>query len=303
VPNPSHLRPPRLIWSVKTAKDLLAETYNAWSEAEAARMGAALAYYTMLSLAPLLILIIGVASLIWDAEAVSGELARQLESFVGVQAAATIQALIRNSSVKGGGITASVIGFLTLALGATSVVAELRSSMNKLWTIKERSGLLSLLRQRSYAFLVIVIAGLLLLASILVSAAVAAMGSFFGNLLPVPEWVLQVINFLISLLFITAVFATLFKTLPKIALEWHDVLLGAAFTAALFTVGKTVIGIYLGKAGFSSTFGAAGSLVIVLVWVYYSAQLFFFGAEFTRIYAKKYGSRHRGQHSAPEQEP
>ena len=299
---PSRLRPPRLIWSVKTAKDLLAETYNEWSDAEAARMGAALAYYTMLSLAPLLILIIGIASLIWDAQAVSGELARQLESFVGRQAAETIQALIKNSTIKGGGIAASVIGFLTLALGATSIVAELRSSMNALWKIKEHGGLLSLLRQRSYAFVVIVIAGLLLLASILVSAILAAMGSFFGTLLPVPEFALQAINFLVSLFFITAVFATLFKTLPKVVLQWQDVLLGATFTAVLFTLAKTVIGIYLGKAGFSSTFGAAGSLVIILVWVYYSAQLFFFGAEFTRVYAKRYGSRHKGRHAAPEQE-
>lgn len=296
------LRPPKLVWSLKATKDLLAETYTEWSDAEAARMGAALAYYTMLSLAPLLILIIGIASLVWDAEAVGGELAHQLESFVGRQAAETIQALIRNSTQKGGGITAAVVGFLTLALGATSVVAELRSSINRLWNIKERSGFLSLLRQRSYAFAVIVIAGFLLLGSMLVSAGLAAVGTFFGGVLPVPEWLLQVVNFLVSLLFITAVFATLFKTLPKVSLEWRDVLLGAAFTAALFTFGKTAIGIYLGKAGFSSTFGAAGSLVIVLVWVYYSAQLFFFGAEFTRVYAKKYGSRHRGPPSVPASE-
>jgi membrane protein len=291
----SHLRVPRFSWSLRATKDLLSQTFNEWTNAEAARMGAALAYYAMLSIAPLLILIIGIASLVWDAEAVQGELAYRLEGVVGSQAAETIQALIKNTGGKGGGIIASVIGFLTLVVGATSIVAELRSSMNKLWKVKERSGLVALLRQRSYAFFVIAIAGFLLLASMLVSAALATMGAFFSNVLPTPEWILQTINFVVSLVFLTAVFASLFKTLPKVSLEWHDVLLGAAFTALLFTVGKTAIGLYLGKSSFASTFGAAGSLVIVLVWIYYSAQLFFFGAEFTRVYAKEYGSRHKSR--------
>jgi membrane protein len=285
-------RPPKFFLSANTAKHLLAETYNEWSDAEASHMGAALAYYTMLSIAPLLVLIIGLASLVWDAEAVRGELTHHLEGFVGKQSAETIQALVQNTS-PGGSILTSALGFLTLLVGATSVVAELRTSVNKLWNIKERSGLSGLLRQRSYAFIVILIAGFLLLASMLLSAVLAAMGAFFGDMLPVPEWVLQSLNFVVSLLFITAVFAILFKTLPKVSLEWHDVFLGAAFTAILFTVGKTVIGLYLGKAGFTSTFGAAGSLVIVLVWVYYSAQLFFFGAEFTRVYSKTYGSKYK----------
>jgi membrane protein len=291
----SHLRVPRFSWSPKATKDLLSQTFNEWNEVEAARMGAALAYYAMLSIAPLLILIVGIASLVWDAEAVRGELANQLQGVIGRQGAETIQSLIRSSGSKGGGILTSALGFLTLLVGATSIVAELRSSMNKLWKIKERSGLLALVRQRSYALLVILIAGFLLLVSMLVSAALAAMGTFFSNLLPTPEWILQAVNFVVSLLFLTVVFASLFKTLPKVSLEWHDVLLGAAFTALLFTVGKTAIGLYLGKAGFASTFGAAGSLVIVLVWVYYSSQLFFFGAEFTRIYAKEYGSKHKAR--------
>jgi membrane protein len=296
----AHLRVPRFSWSPKATKHLLSQTFSEWNEAEAARMGAALAYYAMLSIAPLLVLIVGIASLVWDAQAVRGELANHLEDVIGRQAAETIQALIQNTGSKGGGIIASLLGFVTLLLGATSIVAELRSSVNKLWKIKEQSGLVTLLRQRSYALLVILIAGVLLLASMLVSATLATMGTFFGNLLPTPEWVLQAINFVVSLFFLTVVFASLFKTLPKVSLEWHDVLLGAAFTALLFTVGKTAIGLYLGKAGVGSTFGAAGSLVIVLVWVYYSAQIFFFGAEFTRVYAKEYGSRHKARRAALE---
>jgi membrane protein len=299
----SNLRVPRFSWSFKATKDLLSQTFNEWNDAEAARMGAALAYYAMLSIAPLLILIVGIASLVWDGEAVRGELAYQLQGVVGRQGAETIQTLIQNTGGKGGGIFASVMGFLTLVVGATSIVAELRSSMNKLWKIKERSGLMALVRQRSYAFFVITIAGLLLLASMLVSAALATMGAFFSNLLPTPEWVLQAVNFVVSLLFLTVVFASLFKTLPKVSLEWRDVFLGAAFTALLFTVGKTAIGLYLGKAGVGSTFGAAGSLVIVLVWVYYSSQLFFFGAEFTRVYAKEYGSKHKARRAALPRTP
>ncbi len=286
----SHLREAGLSWSFRKIKDLLVETYSEWSAAEAARMGAALAYYTMLSIAPLLILIIGVASLAWDEAAVRGELAIQLEGFIGRQGADTVQALIRQSNRAGGGVLASAVGLLTLLLGATSVVAELRSSVNKLWKVQERRGLTSMLRQRLYAFGIILIAGALLLTSMLVGAAAAVMGAFFANLLPVHEWVLQTVNFGISLAFVTLVFAILFKALPNEPLGWHDVLPGSAFTAFLFTVGKTAIGLYLGKAGFTSTFGAAGSLVLVLVWVYYSAQLFFFGAEFTRVYANRYGA-------------
>jgi membrane protein len=272
-------------------KDLFVETYKEWSAAGVERMGAALAYYALLSLAPLLILVISGVSLLWDAEAVRGEVVNYLENFIGRQAAEAIQGLIQDTSLKGGGVIASMLGFLTLVWGATSVVAELQSSMDTLWKCRQPGGLRALLKQRSSAFIVIVMAGFLFLISMLMSAVVAAMGTFFSNFLPVPAWLLESVNSLLSLLLNTALCALLFKTIPKVSLEWDDVLLGAGFTAILLTIGKTAIGLYLGKAGFASTFGAAGSLVVIMVWVYYSAQLFFFGAEFTRVYAGKFGSR------------
>ena len=163
--------------------------------------------------------------------------------------------------------------------------------MNELWKIKQESGLKALLKQRSSAFIIIVMAGFLFLISMLMNAVVAAMGKFFVGFLPVPEWVLQSANSALSLLLNTALCALLFKRIPNVSLEWRDVLLGAGFTALLLTLGKTAIGLYLGKAGVATTFGAAGSLVIIIVWVYYSAQLFFFGAEFTRVYARAFGSK------------
>ncbi len=272
-------------------KDLFVETYQEWSDADVARMGAALAYYALLSLAPLLILVISLIGAIWDAEAVRGEVVNYLESFVGRPAAETIQSLIQNSSLRGGGLMASILGFLALVWGATSVVAELQASMDALWKVRQPGGIIALLRQRSSAFIIIVMAGFLFLISMLMSALVAALGKFFGNYLPIPAWVLETVNSILSMLLNTALCALLFKTVPKVSLEWEDVILGAGFTALLLTLGKTAIGLYLGKAGVASTFGAAGSLVVIMVWAYYSAQLFFFGAEFTRVYAKKFGSR------------
>jgi membrane protein len=272
-------------------KSVFAQTFNEWYQIGVARMGAALAYYAILSLAPLLVLVIGAVSVIWDAEAVRGELVRYLQGFVGSQAAGAIQAMIQNTALKGGASLASVLGFLTLAWGATSVVAELQASMDTLWKVDQPSGLRALLEQRSSAFIVIIMAGFLFLISMLMNAAVAACGKFFEYSLPVPEWVLQGANSILSLLLNAALCALLFKKLPKIPLQWRDVIPGAALTAILLTAGKTGIGLYLGKAGLDSTFGAAGSFIVIMVWVYYSAQLFFFGAQFTKIYANEFGSK------------
>jgi membrane protein len=271
-------------------KELFVETFNEWSAADVFRMGAALAYYALLSLAPLLVLVIRLLSVIWDAEAVRGELVQYLAGFMGKEAAEAVQAMIQNSGQQREGVTASLLGLLTLAWGATSVVVELQSAMDALWKIQEPWGLRTLLKQRSYALVTIIVAGFLFLISMLMSAVVAALTKYVEGRLPVASSLLQSADSLISLLLNTALCAALFKRIPKVSLQWRDVIPGAALTAILLTIGKTAIAFYLGRAGISSLFGAAGSVIVIMVWVYYSAQLFFFGAEFTRVYATRFGS-------------
>jgi len=274
------------------AKDLLAKSWAEFNKDQAPRLGAALAYYTVLSLAPLLILLISIAGLVLGKEAAQGRLFGEIQGMVGKEGAAAIQGMIAGSNKPAAGIVASIIGFATLIFGASSVAGELKAALNIIWGRPADSGegIVGMVTQRSKALGVVLGCGFLLLVSLVVSSGIAAAGTFFEGLLPIPEFVMQAVMFVVSLVVITGVFAVLFKYLPDVDVQWHDVLIGAAFTALLFTIGKFAIGMYLGKASFGSTFGAAGSLVIVLVWVYYSAQIFFFGAEFTQVYAEEYGS-------------
>jgi membrane protein len=274
------------------AKDLLVKSWNEFSEDQAPRLGAALAYYTVLSLAPLLILMIAIAALVFGKEAATGQLFGEIQNMVGKEGAEAIQQMIAGSDKPATGIIASIIGFATLIFGASSVAGELKAALNIIWDRPADSGegIVGMVTQRSKALGVVLGCGFLLLVSLAVSSMIAAAGTFFTGLLPIPEFVMQAVMFVVSVLVITGVFAVLFKYLPDVNVQWHDVFIGAAFTAVLFTIGKFVIGMYLGKASFGSTYGAAGSLVIVLVWVYYSAQIFFFGAEFTQVYAGQYGS-------------
>jgi membrane protein len=279
-----------------TIKHLFAGAWKEWNQDNAPRLGASLAYYTMLSLAPLLVVIIGVAGLVFGKDAAQGQIFYQVRGMVGDQGAAAIQTMIQGAAKMGQGIFATILGFAALLFGATSVVAELRSALNAVWNVPQdpNAGVKDVLKQRSYALAVVLGCGFLLLVSLVVSAGLAAAGKFMGGLLPIPEAVMQVINMIISLVVITGVFALIFKFLPDVQIDWQDVFLGAALTALLFTIGKFALGMYLGKAGFGSTYGAAGSLVIVLVWVYYSAQIMFFGAEFTQVYAREHGSHRAG---------
>lgn len=271
---------------------LLKTTWKEFNEDEAPRLGAALAYYTALSLAPLLILMIALAGLVFGDEAARGQLFEQIDGMVGTDGAKAIQEMVQNASKPASGIIASIIGFLTLLFGASSVAGELKAALNVIWDQNPdpNAGIADTVKQRSSALVVVLGCGFLLLVSLAVSSVLAAGGKFLGGFLPLPEIVLQAINIIVSVIVITGVFAGLFKFLPDVDVQWRDVLLGAAFTAILFTIGKFLIGLYLGKASFGSTYGAAGSLVIVLVWVYYSAQIFFFGAEFTQVYAGAHGS-------------
>jgi membrane protein len=272
------------------------ETITEWSDDNVPRLGASLAFYTLLSLAPLLVVIVAVAALAYGRQAAQGQLFWQIRGWVGADGARAIQSVLEGAYKPGTGVLATVIGLLTLAIGASTVVLELRGALNTIWHVQAGarslglSSLVSLVKERCYSIAMVLGVGFLLLISLILNACIAAVGKFFGGFLPIPEAILQAATSLISFLVIAGLFAAIYKLMPDVRLKWSDVAVGASVTALLFTVGKQLIGLYLGKASFASTYGAAGSLVVVLVWVYYSAQLFFLGAEFTKVYARKYGS-------------
>jgi len=273
----------------REAKRLLTKTYVEWDRDNAPRLGAALAYYTILSLAPLLILTIAVGSLAFGKQAAQGELFGEIKGMVGATGAEAIEQMVRNASKPGHGILASLVGFVALIFGASSVTSELRNALNTIWGRKTESdsGIKEVFTQRSWALLIVLGCGFLLVVSLVVSSTLAGAAKVMANRLPIPEFLIEGLDITLSWLVLTGVFAVLFKYLPDIRLQWSDVFLGAGCTAVLFTIGKFLIGLYLGRASFGSTYGAAGSLVTVLVWVYYSAQIFFFGAEFTQVYTRE----------------
>lgn len=279
-------------WSFAELKALSLRAWNDFWEDQAPRLGAALAYYTTLSLAPLLMLLIAIAGLVFGREAAQGQLFGEINNMVGPEGAKAIQEIVANASKPSSGIIASIIGLLTLVFGASSVASELRTSLNTIWDQPQdpNSGIKEMVTERSYALVVILACGFLLLVSLVISSFVAGAGKRLTGFLPLPEVILHLLNIVLSIAVLTGVFAVLFKYLPDVKIAWKDVLLGAVVTAVLFTVGKFIIGMYLGKASFGSTYGAAGSLVIVLVWIYYSSQILFLGAEFTQAYACEHGS-------------
>jgi len=275
---------------------LMREAASEWSDDNALRLSASLAFYTLLSLAPLLVLIVAVAAVAFGRKAAEGQLAWEIQRIVGFDQAHAIEAVIRAALKPTAGWIATVFSVATLALGATAIVVELQDALNVIWHVsadRSKTGLSAaavLLRQRFYSLVIVLGVGFLLLISLLLSTWIAAMGKFFGSMLPIPESCLHIFAFLVSFIVITFLFAAIYKIMPAVELEWSDVLVGASFTSLTFTAGKQLIALYLGKAGIGSSYGAAGSLVAVLVWVYYSAQLFFFGAEFTKVYTRRYGS-------------
>jgi membrane protein len=274
--------------------DLIEKSFAAWLDDYAPSMGAALAYYTMFSLAPFLILIIAVAGLVFGADAARGEIVLQLRGLIGEEGAAAVQGLLTGASHPAKSIVASAIAVMTLLLGATSVFAELQSSLDRIWrapALQQTTGPWALLRQRFLSFGMIVSIGFLLLVSLVVSAALAALGRWSGGFLPGWAVLLQVVNLVVSFGITTLLFAMVYRILPRVWVAWEDVWVGAAVTALLFNIGKLAIGLYLGIAGLTSGFGAAGSLVMILAWVYYSSQIFLLGAEFTWVFAHSHGSR------------
>lgn len=266
---------------------------SSWVDDYAQSMGAALAYYTMFSIAPLLLIVISIAGLIFGVEAARGEIFSQLQGLMGQQGADAVQALLESVSKPAESITAMLVGSVLLLIGATTVFGELQDAMDRIWRAPKRnkSGLWSLLRARLLSFGMIMGIGFLLMVSLVISAALAALGRLWGPLFA--DWALlaSAVDFVASFAFTTAVFAMIYKTMPRAKVDWNDVWIGAAVTSILFTIGKLLIGLYIGKSGVTSGFGAAGSLVVVLLWVYYSAQIFLLGAEFTWAYALTFGSR------------
>jgi membrane protein len=273
---------------------LITSSGKAWYDDYASSMGAALAYYTVFSLAPLLLIVIGVAGLVFGREVAQGEIVEQLQGLVGEQGGKVINELLVNASRPGASVVASFIGFVTLLIGATSVVAELQSALDRIWrapALSQTQGLMALIRSRLLSFGMVIAMGFLLLVSLVIGAALTALGKWTGTLFPAALIALQALNLALSFAITTLLFATAYRILPRMRIAWSDVWIGAFVTAALFTLGKYLIGLYLGRAGVSSGFGAAGSFVVILVWVYYSAQIFLLGAEFTWVYAHSHGSR------------
>jgi membrane protein len=280
---------------MRTLWGMLKKTFEGWNQHEATRMGAALAFYSILSLDSLLILMIAIVALVYGERGAQGQIASQAQNIVGPQAVDALQKIMESARKPSSGGLAAALGLMTLLFGASAVFTELREDLNTMWEAKpqESTGLMAMIRDRIFAFAMILGAGFLLLISLLASAVLQVIEKYFSSLLPVSGTMLWWANFIGSFILIALLFALIFKYVPDVDIRWKDVWLGAFVTALLFTIGKLLIDLYLGKAGVGSAYGAAGSLVAVVVWIYYSAQIFLFGAEFTKVYAETAGSKMR----------
>jgi membrane protein len=265
---------------------------EAWLRHRAASKGAALAFYTLFSMAPVLILVIAIAGAFFGAQAAQGEIVGQLSGLLGSVGAEAIQTVLVNAVDAKSGVFATAVATVLLLVGATTVFAELKDSLDEIWQAPKppATGVMGVLRSRLLSFGLILVLGFLLLVSLAVNAVLAVLENYWRSLSIDFLFVLGPLSSLVSFLVIASLFAAIFKMLPQVALAWRDVWVGAIGTAALFTAGKYLIGVYLGNSGVTSSYGAAGSLVALLLWIYYSAQIFFFGAEFTRQYALHFGS-------------
>ena len=274
--------------SIRNLLSVLKTTFAAWNRHEAPRLGAGLAFYTILSLSPLVIIVLALAGLVFSRSVAQAHILGQVQAMIGLQGSKAVESMLANAQRPAAGVLGTVIGLLSLLFGASGVFTELRSALNLIWEVspKETSGVLALLRERFFSFGMVLSIGFLLLVSLVVSTILAAVGKFFGGLLPLPSPFLAVINFLLSYAGVAILFGLIFRFVPEAKVCWRNVWPGALATALFFTLGKTIIGLYLGKSSLGSAYGAAGSVIVVIVWVYYSAQIFFFGAEFTRAYSK-----------------
>ena len=276
---------------------LVAETIKEWQKDQAARLAAALAYYATFSLAPLLVLVLAIAGLVGGRDAAQGLVMAQIQDLVGEEGKEFVQSMIENAAATPTGVTASILGSITLLVGALGAFNELQNALDRIWDVEPKPITRWSLRvqrfifKRLLSFSMVLGIGFLLLISLVISAALSALSEYLGRIPLFSELMLQILHLIISLGLITFLFAMIFKFIPDVEIRWRNVWLGAAITAILFTIGKTLIGIYLGQAEVSSTFGAAGSLAVLMIWVYYSSQILFLGAEFTQVFTKRSGER------------
>lgn len=267
------------------------ETGRDWSEDNASRLAASLAYYALLSLAPLLVIAVAIAGFFFGTDAARGKVAAELGGIVGHDAAQSIQAVVSSAESPVKGVFSTTVGVVTLLFGASGVFRELQASLNTVWEVKPKPGLglWAEVKGRLFSFTVVLSVAFLLLISLIVSSLLSAMGTFVAELLPGGEALWQVINLVASGAIVALLFAMIFKYVPDAEIKWRDVWLGAIVTAFLFTIGKFGLGLYLGKAAVGSAYGAAGSIIALVVWVYYATQIFFLGAEFTQVQARRNG--------------
>jgi membrane protein len=289
-----HYRKPisKLCWA--DCKCIFEEAWAGWIKHNAPRMGAALAFYTLLSMMPLLLVVISVAGLLFGPQQAQAGVMGQLQILLGEQRTKLLEALLVGAQSKAGSLGAGIIGTLTLLFGATGVLVELRDALNTVWDVPAREmsrvqEIQGLIKGRLWSLLLVLGIVFLLTASLFISTWISALGAL-ASMLPAHEAVLHILNVVLSLIIVAGLFGAIYKVIPDVPIEWPDVMLGAAVTSVLFTLGNLVLGLYLGNASFSSTYGAAASTIVFALWVYYSSQVFFLGAEFTKAFAERYGS-------------
>ncbi len=278
--------------SFKNIWGLLKDAAVAWDDDNAAAQGAALSFFTILSLSPLLIIVVVLSSVGYGRDAANGHLVAQIRGLIGTEGASFVQGLISNAYKADTNISATVFSIIMLLLGATGVFIQLRDSLNMIWRVRQRprGAIHGFVRVRLLSFALILGIGFLMIVSLTISAVLSAASIFVSSRLPVLAGVVPLIDGIVSYTGITVMFAFLFKFLPAVVIRWRDVWVGASFTSFLFAIGKYAIGMYLGNGAMGTTFGAASSLVIVMMWTYYSSQIVLYGAEFTKFYARRFGS-------------
>ena len=273
--------------------DLIRQTFVDWNEDKVPRLGAALAFYTALSIAPLLVLSLRVAAFAFGDDAARGEIQHQFESMIGKEGSEAVEAMLQNANEPENGTMATIFSFVTLLFGASGVFGQLQDSLNTIWEVKPKPGrgIWGFLRDRFLSIAMVMGVAFLLLVSLVISASLSFAGSYAMQWPRELSRLGQIVNIAVSLAVFTGIFAMMFKYLPDVKIAWKDVWLGAFITAILFTIGKFAIDLYIGRSAMASAFGVAGSLIVLLVWVYYSAQIMFFGAEFTQVYANRFGNK------------
>jgi membrane protein len=270
---------------------LARETFSRWSNDSAPRMAAALSYYAAFSMAPLLILAISIAGLAFGHDAAQGKIVEQIGGLVGTKSAAAIQDMLQAANRPAKSVVFSIIGIITLIAGATGVLSELKSALNTIWRTREPGDVQEIIKKNILFIGMLLGIGFLLTVSLVLNAALASFGQLLSGSLPGSEIVLQGFEFALSTAIITVLFAAMYRLLPNTRIEWRDVWVGAAVTSLLFNLGKLGLGLYIGESAVASSYGAAGAILVLLLWVYYSGLIFYFGAEFTKVYADWYGSR------------